>query len=250
MCIEFNEVLSMKKRVPIKKLLPIYAVVLISCLCVAHFGSGAVTVMVENAPIEGRTCIIVDAGHGGIDGGATSCSGVLESQINLEIALRLNDLLQFLGYETVMIRTTDTSIYTEGNTIAAQKVSDLKQRVKLVNETENGILISIHQNTFPDGRYSGAQVFYANDDSSKALAKQMQSVFKETLNPGSKRQCKPSDGIYLMQNITRPGVLIECGFLTNPEEEARLRDGVYQKNLVCVIASGVSQYCAVPLPQS
>ena len=139
----------MKKRIHLKKLMPIYAIVLIGCLCIAHFGSGAVTVMVENAPIENRTCIVVDAGHGGIDGGATSCSGILESQINLEIALRLNDLLQFLGYDTLMIRTTDTSIYTEGDSIAAQKVSDLKQRVKLVNETKNGILISIHQNSFP-----------------------------------------------------------------------------------------------------
>lgn len=237
----------MKKRIHLKKLMPIYAIVLIGCLCIAHFGSGAVTVMVENAPIENRTCIVVDAGHGGIDGGATSCSGILESQINLEIALRLNDLLQFLGYDTLMIRTTDTSIYTEGDSIAAQKVSDLKQRVKLVNETENGIIISIHQNTFPDGRFSGAQVFYANDESSKTLAKHMQSALKETINPGSKRQCKPSDGIYLMQNIKRPGILIECGFISNAEEEARLRDGDYQKKLVCVIASGVSLYCAVPL---
>lgn len=230
----------MKKRIHLKKLMPIYAIVLIGCLCIAHFGSGAVTVMVENAPIENRTCIVVDAGHGGIDGGATSCSGILESQINLEIALRLNDLLQFLGYDTLMIRTTDTSIYTEGDSIAAQKVSDLKQRVKLVNETKNGILISIHQNTFPDGRFSGAQVFYANDESSKTLAKHMQSALKETINPGSKRQCKPSDGIYLMQNIKRPGILIECGFISNAEEEAKLRSSVYQKQIAAIVASTIS----------
>jgi N-acetylmuramoyl-L-alanine amidase len=232
----------MRKRVPVKKLLPIYALVLIGCLCIAHFGSGAVTVMVENAPLEDRTCIIVDAGHGGIDGGATSCSGVLESQINLDIALRLNDLLCFLGYDTKMVRTTDTSIYTEGNTIAAQKVSDLKQRVKLVNETENAILISIHQNTFSDNRYSGAQVFYADDEISRKLAQELQTDFIATLNPGSKRKCKPSDGIYLMQNIQRPGVLIECGFLSNPEEEAKLRNDGYQKELACVVASCISRF--------
>ena len=232
----------MRKRVPVKNLLPIYALVLIGCLCIAHFGSGAVTVMVENAPLEDRTCIIVDAGHGGIDGGATSCSGVLESQINLDIALRLNDLLCFLGYDTKMVRTTDTSIYTEGNTIAAQKVSDLKQRVKLVNETENAILISIHQNTFSDNRYSGAQVFYADDEISRRLAQELQADFIATLNPGSKRKCKASDGIYLMQNIQRPGVLIECGFLSNPEEEARLRNDGYQKELACVVASCISRF--------
>lgn len=232
----------MRKRVPVKKLLPIYALVLIGCLCIAHFGSGAVTVMVENAPLEDRICIVVDAGHGGIDGGATSCSGVLESKINLDIALRLNDLLCFLGYNTKMVRTTDTSIYTEGNTIAAQKVSDLKQRVKLVNETENAILISIHQNTFSDNRYSGAQVFYADDEISRKLAQELQMDFISTLNPGSKRKCKPSDGIYLMQNIQRPGVLIECGFLSNPEEEARLRNDGYQKELACVVASCISRF--------
>lgn len=232
----------MKNPVPIGKLLPIYVFVLFGCICVAHFGSNAVTTMVETAPIEGRACIIVDAGHGGIDGGATSCTGVLESQFNLEIALRLNDLLHFLGYETKMIRTTDTSIYTEGNTIASQKVSDLKARVNIVNDTENAILISIHQNTYPDGRYSGAQVFYAGDEESRTLAKQMQTAFKETLNPGSKRQSKPSDGIYLMQNITRPGVLIECGFISNAEEEAKLRSEEYQKRLSCVIATCLSSY--------
>lgn len=232
----------MKKRVPVKKLLPLYAVVLIGCLCIAQFGSGAVTVMVENTPMEDRSCIVVDAGHGGIDGGATSCSGVLESQINLEIALRLNDLLLFLGYDTKMVRTTDTSIYSEGSTIAAQKVSDLKQRVKLVNETENALLVSIHQNTFPDGRYSGAQVFYAKDEASKNLAKELQSALISALNPGSKRKSKPSDGIYLMQNIDAPGVLIECGFLTNPEEEAKLRDADYQKKMVCVIGACISRF--------
>lgn len=230
----------MKKRIPVGKLLPIYAAVLIGCLSIAHFGSGAVTVMVENSPITDRTCIVIDPGHGGIDGGATSCSGVLESQLNLEIALRLNDLLHFLGYDTMMIRTTDTSIYTEGNTIAAQKVSDLKQRVKLVNETENAILISIHQNTFPDGRYNGAQVFYADNDESKTLAKHMQATFVNSLNPGSKRQCKPSDGIYLMQNIETTGILIECGFISNVEEEAKLRSPDYQRKLACVIAATIS----------
>lgn len=231
----------MKKRIPVRKLLPIYAFVLIGCICTAHFGSAAVTTMVETAPIEGRTCIVVDAGHGGIDGGATSCTGVLESGLNLQIALRLNDLLRFLGYETKMVRTTDTSIHTQGNTIAAQKVSDLKERVALVNGTENAVLISIHQNTYPDGRYSGAQVFYADDTVSHTLADHLQSAFRQTLNPGSKRQSKVSDGIYLMQNIDRPGVLIECGFLSNSTEEALLRDGDYQKKLSSVIASSISQ---------
>lgn len=223
-----------------KKLLPAYIVVLVGSLLLVYFGNRAVTVMVENAPLIGRQCVIIDAGHGGIDGGATSCTGLPESELNLQIALRLDDLLHLLGYDTRMVRTTDASIHTQGDTIAAQKVSDLKERVKLVNQTENGLLVSIHQNTFSDGKYSGAQVFYAKDSKSRELAEVMQTALVRYLNPGSKRKCKASDGIYLMQNIEKPGILIECGFLTNAEEEAKLRSVAYQQKLCCVIASVVS----------
>lgn len=231
----------MKMRIPVRKLWPIYILVLVGCICTAHLGSQAVTTIVETSPVPDRRIIVIDAGHGGIDGGATSCTGVLESQINLEIALRLNDLLRFMGHETKMIRTDDSSIYTEGNTIAAQKVSDLKERVRIVNETENSILVSIHQNTFPEGKYSGAQVFYADDEISRTLAQDLQNSLIQTVNPGSNRKCKNSNGIYLMQNITKPGVLIECGFLTNPKEEALLRNEGYQKKLVCVISACLSR---------
>ena len=223
-------------------LLPLYTAVILCFLFIIHFTSQSVTVMVEHGPVSDRTCIIVDAGHGGIDGGATSCSGILESELNLQIALRLNDLLHFIGYDTKMIRTTDTSIHTEGNTIAAQKVSDLKQRVKLVNETDNALLLSIHQNTYPDSRYSGAQVFYAKDKISMELAQKMQGSLISALNPGSKRRCKSSDSIYLMQNINTPGLLIECGFLSNPAEESKLRDPEYQQHLCCVIAACCSEF--------
>lgn len=231
----------MKKRKMVQMLAPVYGLVMIFALIVAHLGSRAVTVMVESAPIDGRRILVVDAGHGGIDGGATSCTGVLESGINLEIALRLNDLLRLLGHETLMVRTTDTSIHIQGNTIATQKVSDLKQRVALVNGLDQALLVSIHQNTYPDGRYSGAQVFYAADDVSKALADRMQSDFRDTLNIGSKRQSKPAAGIFLMQNIRHSGVLIECGFLSNALEEELLRQGSYQKKLCCIIAAAISR---------
>ena len=188
--------------------------------------------------------VIIDAGHGGVDGGATSCTGVLESQLNLEIALRLEELMKLLGYESVMVRRTDISVYTEGETIAAKKVSDLKQRVKIVNETENGILISIHQNKFSDSRYSGAQVFYAKDSQSKELATQLQASFISTLNPGSKRMAKQASGIYLMDKIKNPGILIECGFLSNLKEESMLRDPDYQKKLCSVIAATLSSHLA------
>ncbi len=223
----------------VRKFWAIYLVIIMIFAVAVHGAGHAVTVIAENIPVQRQQIIVVDAGHGGIDGGATSCSGVLESQLNLEIALRLNDLLQLLGFETVMVRTTDVSVYTEGETIAAQKVSDLKNRVKLVNELPGSILISIHQNIFPDSRYSGAQVFY-NDNDTRHLAQALQSAFK-TIDPDSSRKCKKSQGVYLMQHIQRPGLLVECGFLSNPREEAMLRSKSYQLMLCGAIASTLSK---------
>lgn len=222
--------------------LPFYLLAVILCIGLAHGGSQAVTTLGESAPVAREHTIIIDAGHGGIDGGATSCTGILESTINLQIALRLDDLMHFLGYQTYMIRTTDTSIYTQGNTIAAQKVSDLKERVRIVNETEDAILISIHQNTFSDSRYGGAQVFYPKTDGSKELASAMQGALITIANPDSKRVCKKADGVYLMEHIEQTGILIECGFLSNPEEEALLRSADYQKKLCGIIAATVGSF--------
>lgn len=232
----------MKKCLLSPSMLIIYASILCALLLAAVTWSQTVTVITENTPIYGRKSIIIDAGHGGVDGGTTSCTGVLESAINLEIALRLEDLMHLLGIDTIMIRTTDISVYTEGTTIAQKKVSDLKQRVKIVNDADNAILISIHQNYFSDDRYSGAQIFYAENNDSKQLAAQMQAEFIANLNEGSRRQAKKADGIYLMQQINCTGILIECGFLSNPEEDAKLRSASYQKQICCVISSVCSKY--------
>ena len=221
---------------------PFYLLVVILTIGIAAGGSHAVTVWSENIPL-GRSCrIIIDAGHGGVDGGATSVTGVLESQINLQIALRLEDLMHLLGYETVMIRREDISIHTQGETIAAKKVSDLKERARIVRETEDALLVSIHQNYFPQEKYSGAQVFYSNSDESRILAKNLQEALVKTLNPGSKRMAKKAEGVYLMEHIDCPGVLVECGFLSNYKEEELLRTPVYQKKLCAVIASAVSTF--------
>lgn len=219
-----------------------YVLTIAGVLLAAELGSRAVTVIAENIPVEREHCIVIDAGHGGEDGGATSCTGKLESTYNLEISLRLNDLLHLLGYDTKMIRTTDTAIYTKGETIAQKKVSDLKERVRIVNETPNALLLSIHQNNFSDSRYSGAQVFYAETEGSEILAKQLQTALIAAVNPGSNRKSKKCAGVYLMEHIEHNGVLIECGFLSNAAEEARLGSPDYQKKLCCVIAATVSQY--------
>lgn len=222
--------------------LPFYLLVVIVTLGISYGGGKAVSTLKENSSVHRVHTVIIDAGHGGIDGGATSCTGVLESAVNLEIALRLENVMHLLGYKTVMIRTTDRSIYASGTTIAAQKVSDLRERVRIVNETDGGVLISIHQNTFSDSRYGGAQVFYAGNEDSKELASALQKEWISTLNPDSHRSAKKGEGIYLLQNITNPGVLVECGFLSNPKEEALLRSHDYQKKMCCVIASTVSGF--------
>lgn len=202
----------------------------------AFWINDTVTIFSESTQTKREHCIIIDPGHGGVDGGASSCNGILESQLNLEIALRLHDLLYFLGFDSKMIRTDDVSVHTAGESIAQKKVSDLKERVRICNETDGAILVSIHQNYFSDSRYSGAQVFYAGSEQSRSFAKMMQTEMKRTLNTENTRESKKGQGIYLLEHIQCPGILIECGFLSNPEEEALLQSEDYQKKLCSVIA--------------
>lgn len=232
----------MKEMKLLRALAPVYVLIVLCFLFAAIGGSRAITVIAENTPITGGKCVVIDPGHGGEDGGAVSCTGVTESTFNLDIALRLNDLMHLLGIDTVMTRDTDRSIHTQGETIAARKVSDLKERVKLANGVENAILVSIHQNHFPDSRYSGAQVFYKTDNESTELAARLQTAFVQTINHGSNRKSKKADGIYLMEKVQLPAVLVECGFLSNYQEEAKLRDSHYQKQVAAVIAAVCSTY--------
>lgn len=221
-----------------------YAIVVSMFLFGTLLGNQAVETVAEMIPMERLHRIVIDAGHGGEDGGAISCTGKSESGYNLQIALRLNDLLQLLGYDTVMVRTTDTSVYTSGQTISQKKVSDLKQRVRIVDRTYNALLLSIHQNTFPEEKYSGAQVFYGGAQGSEELAKELQQELVSSLNPGSSRKAKRGKGIYLLDKTSAPGVLIECGFLSNRQEEEKLRSPEYQKKLCCVISAAAARFLA------
>lgn len=230
------------KKIPYKSFLSIYSLVLLGFFIIAAGGSRAVTAWSASAPVTSRKTVVIDAGHGGVDGGATSCTGVLESQFNLEIATKLNDLMHLLGIKTCMIRDTDCSIYTQGETIVQKKISDLRERARIVNSIEDCVLISIHQNHFSDSKYSGAQVFYPPTTGSRELSNKLQDNIKNTLNPGSHRGIKKADGIYLMQHINCPGALIECGFLSNPQEEYMLRTQDYQKKMCSVIACTVSTW--------
>ncbi len=191
---------------------------------------------------ETGVTVIIDAGHGGEDGGALSANGVRESGVNLEISLRLRDLLHFLGIQTKMIRETDVSVSTEGTTIAQRKVSDIHNRVSFVEETENALLISIHQNHFSQSKYRGAQVFYAGTAGSDALAEELQNTLAAQVDPNNHRLCKAAKDVYLLKHIHCPAVLVECGFLSNPEEAALLQEPEYQKKLAAALGACIASY--------
>lgn len=218
----------------------VYMMVVAFFLILASVCRVAVETVDARQELTAHPVFIIDAGHGGMDGGTTSCSGALERDINLEIAQRLEKLLALIGYDTVMTRTNSDSIATEGDTIRQQKQSDLRNRAAIVNSNANGVLVSIHQNHFPDSRYSGPQVFHAETGGSRELAQSMQNALNTTL--GTTREYKAADGIYLMQNIQNTGILVECGFLSNPAEDAALQTKAYQSRLCCVIAVCLANY--------
>lgn len=184
--------------------------------------------------------LIIDAGHGGEDGGAVSLTGALESHINLAVAKQLDGVLGLYGVQTLLLREEDISLHDkDALTLRQKKNSDLHNRVSMVEEHGNAVLLSIHQNSYPDGRSSGAQVFYAPTEGSQVLAQTMQETLRAALDPQNARQEKQiPETIYLMNHISCPGVLVECGFLTNPQEERLLRSGAYQTKLAAALAGG------------
>lgn len=196
------------------------------------------------SPAEGGHTLVLDAGHGGEDGGAVSLTGLPESGINLAIVLKLDQLLGFCGQAPVVLRTEDVSLHDESaGTLREKKVSDLHNRAAAVEAVEHAVLLSIHQNTFTDKKYHGAQVFFAPTSGSQEFAVYTQEVLRAGLDEENTRQAKPIPGtVYLMSHITCPAILVECGFLSNPEEEALLRSEGYQLQLAAVLAGAWLQY--------
>lgn len=191
--------------------------------------------------------VVIDAGHGGEDGGASGSSGVKEKDLNLVIAKDLEQLLMVSGYQVVMTRTSDTAIGDNTlSTIRARKVSDMHQRLKILEDQGNCIFISIHQNYFTQSQYSGTQIFYSkNNSESKPLSEDIRTRVVELLQKDNKRETKPAtSSIYLLWETKVPAVLVECGFLSNTQEEARLKDPVYQQRIAFSIYSGFLDYCS------
>ena len=186
--------------------------------------------------------LVIDPGHGGEDGGAVSAIGRKESEVNLSIGRKMRDLAALLGIPCVMTREDDRSLHTVSGTVAQQKLSDLQYRVDYVNSIPNALLVSVHQNHFPQGKYHGSQVFYAHTDSSEDLARHIQQMLRETLDTTNQRAVKPCKSIYLMERVRCPAVLVECGFLSNPSEEELLHDANYQKKIAAAVISVVYEY--------
>lgn len=188
--------------------------------------------------------VIIDAGHGGEDGGAEA-GGVLEKDINLSVSRKLAGILRLSGCRVTEVRDTDTAVYSDGaGSLREKKVSDLENRVKLFNSDENNIVVSIHQNKFGNSRYSGAQIFYSeNSPGSARLAESIRRAITALLQPDNTRELKKAgDDIYIMKNAEVPALIVECGFISNDAERAMLTDESYQQKLAFAIAMGVLDY--------
>lgn len=189
--------------------------------------------------------ILIDPGHGGFDGGTVSKRGTKEKDINLKISLKLRDILQSYGYLVVMTRDKDQGLYSnEKASVSQRKYEDLNKRCLLKRDSNCHIFISIHQNFFPESKYYGAQVWYSNSVKSEVLGKLIQSNLMLYLDKENKRQCKRAIKDYkiLRCDPETPSVIVECGFLSNPKEEKKLKDDGYQEKIAEAIAKAVNEY--------
>lgn len=187
--------------------------------------------------------VVIDAGHGGEDGGAVA-NGIIEKDINLSISRKLAALLSASGYKVREIRKTDVMVNTEGETTRERKVSDMKNRLAVFNENEGNIVISIHQNKFPQEKYNGTQVFYStNNDNSAVLAESIRESVVSLIQPENERETKPAGKeIYLLHNAEIPAVIVECGFLSNYNEAKLLETEKYQQKIAFAIFAGFSEF--------
>ena len=194
-------------------------------------------------PLE-RPCLIIDPGHGGVDGGAVAYNGIRESDLNLSISLKLRDLADFFGCACVMTRSEDVT-RSDGDRYSEHR--DLECRAEQVNQVGNGVLISIHQNTFPTSQPTGAQILYGPGQESRRLGEMAHSALISALQPENRRVAAPAPAeLYLTSHVNCPAILVECGFLSNLSDLQKLCDDCYQSSLASVLISSFLQYSAQP----
>ncbi|GLC29777.1 amidase [Clostridium omnivorum] len=196
----------------------------------------------EDTKKAAKKIILIDPGHGGRDGGGSSKSGIVEKEVNLEISLKLREKLKEMGCEVIMTRDCDKGLYSD--TAKNKKKEDLANRCKLKKDTNCDLFISIHQNMFPESKYYGAQVWYTDNAYSKKLAHMVQENLKMDLSDNNNRIEKPARDDYriLRCEPKRPGILVECGFLSNPQEAEKLAKNEYQQKLADSLARSIKQY--------
>lgn len=201
------------------------------------------TVQTVSLPVSNKV-IVVDAGHGKPDEGAQSSNGTTEAETNLKIALKLQTLLEQSGATVILTRSDENAIYDlDKTTLREKKVSDIHNRVKIGNESSADIFVSIHLNKIPQSQYYGWQCFYKqNDEKSTNLAKSIQANLNDAIQKENKRVAMKLDSVYIMKHVEIPISIVECGFLSNPEEEAKLLTDEYQDKLAWGIYNGIMDY--------
>lgn len=201
------------------------------------------TVATMATPVSSKT-IIVDAGHGGEDGGAVSNDGVSEAEINLKIALKLQQLLEQSGSNVVLTRSDNNAIYdVDKKTLREKKNSDIRNRVKIGNGSSADIFVSIHLNKIPENQYYGWQTFFKDgNEDGKRLATCIQNNLNETMQKENKRTPLKINNVYIIKHVEIPTVIVECGFLSNSEEEKQLQQEEYQTKLAWGIYNGIMEY--------
>lgn len=204
----------------------------------------------DAAPGGSRVLVVIDAGHGGEDGGASGADGTLEKDINLELSRSIRDILSASGVGVIMTRNDDRLLYDAYGDLSdykgKKKVYDLRNRLRIAEEHPEAVLLSIHMNAFSGKQYSGLQVYYSpNDASSSTLAGLVQSTVRRYVQPDNDRETKRAgSSIYLLNRLKSPGILVECGFLSNVVECQHLNDPAYRQSLALAIASGVMEFLA------
>lgn len=196
-----------------------------------------------STPVSGKT-IVIDAGHGVPDEGAQSSTGTTEAETNLKISLKVQNLLEQSGCTVILTRSDENAIYdVDSNTLKQKKISDIRNRVKIGNESSADIFVSIHLNKIPQQQYYGWQCFYkeGNEQSNK-LAKSIQENLNKSMQKENNRVAMKIDNIYIIKHVEIPTSIVECGFLSNPEEEKQLLDDNYQNRLAWGIYSGIINY--------
>lgn len=194
-----------------------------------------------NGALSAGSVVIIDPGHGGEDGGAQSASGIVEKHINLSISKNLSDIFNFFGYNTIMTRDEDKLIYDSGcSTIREKKVSDIHKRMSICENSPGAVLLSIHQNHYEGTSSCGTQVFYSgNNPLSEKIAESIQKTVVSDIQSNNKRLIKKSGKeIYLLCHAKIPAVMVECGFLSNPQEAEKLNTEDYQKLMAFEIFKG------------